>query len=75
MAGLHALVFTLSLAGVIAQTPPPSRDVPLTSPDGTRLQATYDPAATPGPAVVLLHPGGPPPGGLSPAGGPPPSNG
>ncbi len=55
MAGLHLFMFSLSLAGVIAQTPPSSRDVALTSPDGTRLQATYYAAATPGPAVMLLH--------------------
>lgn len=55
MAGLHAVAFSLSLAGMIAQSAPVSRDVPLTSADGTRLQATYYAAAKPGPAVMLLH--------------------
>ena len=55
MAGLHAVAFSLSLAGMIAQSAPASRDVSLTSPDGTRLQATYYAAAKPGPAVMLLH--------------------
>ena len=41
-------------AGLVpAQVAP--REVSLTSADGTPLQATYHPAATPGPAVLLLH--------------------
>ena len=32
-----------------------SSDVDLTSPDGTRLRATFFPAAKPGPGVLLLH--------------------
>src|SRR5918911_600847 len=55
MSGLHALVFSLALASVVAQSPPPPRDVALTAADGTRLQATYYAAPKPGPAVLLLH--------------------
>ena len=38
-----------------AQSPPAPRDITLSASDGLKLQATYYPAAQPGPAVLLLH--------------------
>jgi dienelactone hydrolase len=53
---LRAAVPGLLLLGApaLAQAPPP-REVTVTAADGTPLRATYYPAATPGPAVLLLH--------------------
>jgi dienelactone hydrolase len=48
-----ALALTLLLIEPQASTP--SRDVTITAADGTKLSATYYPAAKPGPAVLLLH--------------------
>ena len=41
--------------GGLAQAQVAPREVTLTSADGTPLQATYHPSATPGPAVLLFH--------------------
>jgi len=38
-----------------AKEPPAPRDVDITASDGTKLKATYYPAAKPGPGVLLLH--------------------
>jgi dienelactone hydrolase len=40
---------------VFAQGPPAPHDVTFSAADGTRLKGTYYAAATPGPAVLLLH--------------------
>ena len=50
LAALAVLIPTLATAG----TPAP-RIVDLTAPDGAMLKATYYVAASPGPAVLLLH--------------------
>ncbi len=50
LCALAALMPTFALA----ETPAP-RVVDLTAPDGAKLKATYYAAATPGPAVLLLH--------------------
>ena len=50
-------VFLLALSGApaLAQSAPAPRDVTLKAADGTTLKGTYYAAATPGPAVLLLH--------------------
>jgi dienelactone hydrolase len=57
MAFARAIVLGALLVSspVFAQSPPGARDVALTAADGTGLKATYYAAATPGPAVLLLH--------------------
>src|SRR4051794_26372501 len=57
MAFAHALALLLLIPGVSpsGQNPPSPRDISVAAADGTSLQATYYPAAEPGPAVVLLH--------------------
>jgi hypothetical protein len=45
--------FLFASLAVFAQAAP--QDVDITSPDGTKLKATYYPAAKPGPGVLLLH--------------------
>jgi dienelactone hydrolase len=50
-----SLLLLLNSGPAIAGTPPSPRDVRLTASDGTPLKATYYAAATPGPAVLLLH--------------------
>lgn len=49
------LAFFLVALSTPAQQPPAPRIVDLTSPDGTRLKATFFAAAKPGPGVLLLH--------------------
>ena len=49
------LVLLFSSVSALAATPPTPRDVTLAAADGTPLKATYYEAATPGPAVLLLH--------------------
>jgi len=51
------LLFSLLLGAaleVAAQTPTP-KNIDITPPDGTKLRATFFPAANPGPGVLLLH--------------------
>ena len=45
--------FLFASLALFAQAAP--QDVDITAPDGTKLKATYYPAAKPGPAVLLLH--------------------
>ena len=45
----------LLCAGIASAQPPAPKDVDVTSPDGTKLRATFFAAAKPGPGVVLLH--------------------
>jgi dienelactone hydrolase len=49
------LTFFLLAFSTPAQQPPTPRIVDLTSPDGTRLKATFFAASKPGPGVLLLH--------------------
>ncbi len=48
------LLLTLPLEAA-ATDQPVRRDVDINAPDGTRLKATYYPAAKPGPGVLLMH--------------------
>lgn len=45
--------FLFASLTLLAQAAP--QDVDITAPDGTKLKATYYPAAKPGPGVLLLH--------------------
>jgi dienelactone hydrolase len=49
------LAFFLIALSTSAQHAPAQRVIDLTSPDGTRLRATFFAAAKPGPGVLLLH--------------------
>src|SRR4029453_14449525 len=49
-----ALLLVLAASRALAAEAPP-RDADITAPDGTKLKATYYPAAKPGPGVLLLH--------------------
>jgi dienelactone hydrolase len=49
------LAFFLVALSTPAQQPPAPRVLDLTSPDGTRLKATFFAAAKPGPGLLLLH--------------------
>jgi dienelactone hydrolase len=57
MPRLCSSVLALSVVAspAVAQTSTAERVVDLTSPDGTRLKATYFAAAGPGPGILLLH--------------------
>ena len=51
---LFSMLVLSALASSLAAAPPP-RDVTIATGDGVTLKATYYPASTPGPAVLLLH--------------------
>src|SRR3974390_3015062 len=55
---MRLLAVALLAACALAQTAPSqptSKDLDITSPDGTKLRATFFAAAKPGPGVLLLH--------------------
>jgi len=54
-AAIQTILFAALALSTPAQQPPAPRIVDLTSPDGTRLKATFFAAAKPGPGVLLLH--------------------
>ncbi len=53
----HTIVtLVLLLSACVAHSQSPAtKDVDITAPDGTKLRATFFPAAKPGPGVLLLH--------------------
>src|SRR5208337_248015 len=54
-AAILAILFGVFALSTPAQQTPAPRIVDLTSPDGTRLKATFFAASKPGPGVLLLH--------------------
>jgi dienelactone hydrolase len=52
---LKAFLAILLVASSASAAPPAPRDVDITTPDGTRLKATYFAADHPAPAVMLMH--------------------
>jgi dienelactone hydrolase len=48
-------LFLLLVAGIAHSQAPSAKDVNIQAPDGTKLRATFFPAAKPGPGVLLLH--------------------
>src|SRR3954451_11764065 len=55
MSRLMSFAVLLLCAGLAASQVAAPKDVDITSPDGTKLRATYFAAGKPGPGVVLLH--------------------